>query len=91
MLSVEKNVYMARLAEQAERYEEMCAHMKEVALEMEPLGIDERNLLAGAFKNYVCLRKSPPEDSVASQEPVAPSLRPRLSRCKAVSEGGATG
>ncbi|EOD12348.1 hypothetical protein EMIHUDRAFT_69971 [Emiliania huxleyi CCMP1516] len=58
MLSVEKNVYMARLAEQAERYEEMCAHMKEVALEMEPLGIDERNLLAVAFKNVTGARRS---------------------------------
>ena len=62
MLSVEKNVYMARLAEQAERYEEMCAHMKEVALEMEPLGIDERNLLAAACHAW-------PASGLASRRP----------------------
>jgi len=57
-LSTEKNVYMARLAGQAERYEEMCGHMKEVALEMEPLGLEERNLLSVAYKNVVGARRS---------------------------------
>jgi len=57
-LSIEKNVYMARLAEQAERYEEMCASMKEVALEMEPLGLEERNLLSVAYKNVVGARRA---------------------------------
>ena len=44
MLSVEKNVYMARLAEQAERYEEMVDFMKSVVNEESTLGVEVRTL-----------------------------------------------
>ena len=46
-------VYMAKLAEQAERYDEMVAAMKNVAQLDVELTVEERNLLSVAYKN-VC-------------------------------------
>jgi 14-3-3 protein epsilon len=52
-------IYLARLAEQAERYEEMSAKMKEVAqLEQVELTVEERNLLSVAYKNVVGTRRA---------------------------------
>jgi hypothetical protein len=49
---IEENVFMARVAEQSERYADMIEYMKplidEKGSNMSP---DERNLLAAAFKN----------------------------------------
>jgi 14-3-3 protein epsilon len=54
----EENVYMAKLAEQAERYEEMVEYMKKVAgLDVE-LTVEERNLLSVAFKNVIGARRA---------------------------------
>eukprot|EP00386_Alphamonas_edax_P009345 GDKI01030767.1.p1 GENE.GDKI01030767.1~~GDKI01030767.1.p1 ORF type:complete len:255 (-),score=116.15 GDKI01030767.1:438-1202(-) len=58
----EKNVYMAKLAEQAERYDEMADFMKTVT-EMLPnlkeeLSVEERNLLSVAYKNAVGSRRA---------------------------------
>jgi len=54
----EENVYMAKLAEQAERYEEMVDFMKKVAgLDVE-LTVEERNLLSVAFKNVIGARRA---------------------------------
>jgi len=54
----EKLVYMAKLAEQAERYDEMVSSMKEVArLEVE-LSVEERNLLSVAYKNVIGARRA---------------------------------
>jgi len=50
-------IYMARLAEQAERYDEMADSMKRVALIGE-LSIEERNLLSVAYKNVVGSRRA---------------------------------
>jgi len=48
------NVYMAKVAEQAERYEEMVEYMKKVAEEAtDELTVEERNLLSVAYKNVV--------------------------------------
>jgi len=44
----EELIYMSRLAEQAERYDEMADAMKKVAQLNEPLTIEERNLLSVA-------------------------------------------
>merc|ERR1711865_1142497 len=55
------NVYMAKLAEQAERYEEMVEYMKEVAkgsTDCEDLSLEERNLLSVAYKNVVGARRA---------------------------------
>lgn len=52
--SVEDNVYMAKLAEQAERYEDMVKYMKNVAtFKKEELTVEERNLLSVAYKNVI--------------------------------------
>ena len=48
----------ARLAEQAERYDDMAANMKQ-ATELDPkLEQEERNLLSVAYKNVVGARRS---------------------------------
>lgn len=44
---------MARLAEQAERYQDMIEYMKRVASMGPCLSLDERNLLSVAYKNSV--------------------------------------
>jgi len=49
---------MAKLAEQAERYEEMISHMKEVIANNSSLSTEERNLLSIAYKNAVILRRN---------------------------------
>jgi len=52
-----ENVYMARLAEQAERYEDMVTYMTRVANMGAELNVEERNLLSVAFKNAVGARR----------------------------------
>jgi 14-3-3 protein epsilon len=54
----EKNIYLARLAEQAERYDEMAEAMKKVANEDLDLSVEERNLLSVAYKNVVGSRRA---------------------------------
>ena len=47
-------LFIARVCEQAERYDEMADFMKEVVLgSTEELSVEERNLLSVAFKNTV--------------------------------------
>ncbi|CAN6478838.1 unnamed protein product [Victoria cruziana] len=56
----EENVYMAKLAEQAERYEEMVEFMEKVAktVDVEELTVEERNLLSVAYKNVIGARRA---------------------------------
>ncbi|KAM7514557.1 hypothetical protein LguiA_004140 [Lonicera macranthoides] len=57
----EENVYMAKLAEQAERYEEMVEFMEKVSAslaESEELTVEERNLLSVAYKNVIGARRA---------------------------------
>ncbi|CAN1241107.1 14-3-3-like protein [Linum perenne] len=58
--SREENVYMAKLAEQAERYEEMVEFMEKVAktVDVEELTVEERNLLSVAYKNVIGARRA---------------------------------
>jgi len=58
MANRDKSVYFAKLAEQAERYDEMADHMKDVGSKPEELGVEERNLLSVAYKNAVGSRRS---------------------------------
>jgi len=58
MASRDKSVYFAKLAEQAERYDEMAEYMKEVATSSEELSVEERNLLSVAYKNAVGSRRA---------------------------------
>jgi 14-3-3 protein epsilon len=53
-----KHVYFAKLAEQAERYDEMAEHMKVVGEAGEELSVEERNLLSVAYKNAVGSRRA---------------------------------
>eukprot|EP00915_Cephaloidophora_sp_WS-2016_P008664 GHVH01012081.1.p1 GENE.GHVH01012081.1~~GHVH01012081.1.p1 ORF type:complete len:266 (+),score=45.16 GHVH01012081.1:139-936(+) len=55
----ERMVYLAKLAEQAERYDEMAEFMQKVAkCATEELTVEERNLLSVAFKNSVGARRA---------------------------------
>eukprot|EP00922_Rhytidocystis_sp_ex-Travisia-forbesii_P006177 GHVS01008934.1.p1 GENE.GHVS01008934.1~~GHVS01008934.1.p1 ORF type:complete len:254 (+),score=41.46 GHVS01008934.1:481-1242(+) len=54
----EQIVYKAKLAEQAERYDEMADFMKDVAQMGEELTVEERNLLSVAYKNAVGARRA---------------------------------
>jgi len=54
----EDNVYSAKLAEQAERYDEMVASMKKVAELNVELTVEERNLLSVAYKNVIGARRA---------------------------------
>lgn len=48
-----KLVERARLAEEAERWEDMVGFMKTLVQQGSDLSVDERNLLANAYKNYI--------------------------------------
>jgi len=54
----EDNVYKAKLAEQAERYDEMVEAMKKVASLDVELTVEERNLLSVAYKNVIGARRA---------------------------------
>ncbi|OIV89635.1 hypothetical protein TanjilG_12879 [Lupinus angustifolius] len=59
--SREEFVYLAKLAEQAERYEEMVDFMEKVsaaAADNEELTVEERNLLSVAYKNVIGARRA---------------------------------
>lgn len=57
-VSRENSVYLAKLAEQAERYEEMVENMKTVASSGQELSVEERNLLSVAYKNVIGSRRA---------------------------------
>jgi 14-3-3 protein epsilon len=57
-MSREKNVYFAKLAEQAERYDEMADYMEQVGKTGDELSVEERNLLSVAYKNAVGSRRA---------------------------------
>lgn len=54
----EDNIIYAKMAEQAERYEDMVEFMDSVVRTGETLSADERNLLSVAYKNVVGARRS---------------------------------
>ncbi len=55
----EKNLYLARITEQAERYEETIKYMEEIVkYKKDDLTTEERNLLSAAYKNCVSSRRS---------------------------------
>jgi 14-3-3 protein epsilon len=56
----EENVYIAKLAEQAERYDEMVEAMEKVAktVDVGELTVEERNLLSVAYKNVIGPRRA---------------------------------
>ncbi|KAI8076689.1 14-3-3 family protein epsilon [Gilbertella persicaria] len=54
----EDKVYMAKISEQAERYDEMVKFMKEVVQLNAALSLEERNLLSVAYKNVIGARRA---------------------------------
>lgn len=58
MADRESHVYKAKLAEQAERYDEMVEAMKNVAQLDVELTVEERNLLSVAYKNVIGARRA---------------------------------
>ena len=58
MADREENVYLAKLAEQAERYDEMVQAMKKVGQLNVELSVEERNLLSVAYKNVIGARRA---------------------------------
>ncbi|KAG5629502.1 hypothetical protein H5410_001219 [Solanum commersonii] len=54
----ETHVYTAKLAEQAERYDEMVESMKKVAKLDAELTVEERNLLSVGYKNVIGARRA---------------------------------
>jgi 14-3-3 protein epsilon len=58
MSNREKDVYFAKLAEQAERYDEMADYMEKVGKAGDELSVEERNLLSVAYKNAVGSRRA---------------------------------
>ena len=59
MSADEENIFMARVAEQAERFEDMVDYLKPV-LESKGLKVstDERNLLSVAFKSLISSKRT---------------------------------
>jgi len=57
-MSRDKDVYFAKLAEQAERYDEMADYMEKVGKAGDELSVEERNLLSVAYKNAVGSRRA---------------------------------
>jgi 14-3-3 protein epsilon len=58
-MSIEESIFMGRVAEQAERYEDMVEFLRPVVKEKgSNLSVEERNLLSVAFKNLVGTRRT---------------------------------
>eukprot|EP01083_Nonionella_stella_P148109 468335_1 len=62
-LTPEKLLQLARVAEKAERYEDMCAYMKALVGKKQgdgscDLSVEERNLLSVAYKNVIGARRA---------------------------------
>lgn len=57
-LSREESIYMAKIAEQTERFENMLDYMKNVVQAGQDLSTEERNLLSVAYKNSVGSRRT---------------------------------
>ena len=57
-LNREELIYMSRISEQTERFEDMLDYMKKVVQMGSELNEEERNLLSVAYKNTVGSRRT---------------------------------
>ena len=57
-MAMEDLIYKAKLAEQAERYDDMISTMKQVIKQVTELTVDQRNLLSVGYKNVVGVRRT---------------------------------
>jgi 14-3-3 protein epsilon len=55
---MEDLIFRAKLAEQAERHDDMIKIMKEVLAQTQDLTVEQRNLLSVGYKNAVGLRRN---------------------------------
>lgn len=55
---MEDLIFRAKLAEQAERHDDMIKIMKEVLAQSQDLTVEQRNLLSVGYKNAVGLRRN---------------------------------
>merc|ERR1712032_1032194 len=76
-------VYLAKLAEQAERYDDMVVYMKSIATGSDPLTVEERNLLSVAYKNVIGARRASWRvlSSIETKE-ITKNETDRVERCK---------
>jgi len=75
MSARDEYIYMARMAEQAERFEDMVEYMKRVACMGSELNHQERNLVSVAYKNCVASRrKAVQQVKKAEQEGRSPDV-----------------
>lgn len=58
MSDFEEKIYLARVAEQCERYDDMIDFLKVLKTKKSDLTVDERNLVSVAYKNEVTTRRS---------------------------------
>jgi len=58
MSTREELIYMAKISEQTERFEDMLEYMKKVVQTGQDLSVEERNLLSVAYKNSVGSRRT---------------------------------
>lgn len=58
MSSREELIYMTKLTEQTERFEDMVNYVKKVVQMDQELSIEERNLLSVAYKNSIGGRRT---------------------------------
>ncbi|KAK9987184.1 hypothetical protein SO802_032135 [Lithocarpus litseifolius] len=87
----EENVYMEKLAEQAQRYEEMVEFMEKVsaAVKSKELTIEERNLLSVAYKNKEESRSN--EDHVSMIRDYRSKIKSELLDTRLIPSSAATG
>jgi 14-3-3 protein epsilon len=57
-LKRDENIYMAKICEQTERFDDMLKYMKKVLEFPEELSVEDRNLLSVAYKNSVGTRRT---------------------------------
>jgi 14-3-3 protein epsilon len=57
-LNRDEHIYMAKVCEQTERFDDMLEHIKEVLKTDSNLTVEERNLLSVAYKNSVGTRRT---------------------------------
>ena len=59
MSDYQESIFLARVAEQADRFDDMYKHLKKaVCLKKEDLNSEERNLLSVGFKNLIGSRRT---------------------------------
>ena len=92
-MSVEQNIFLARVAEQAERFEDMVKFLADVLNEKgQDVTSDERNLLSVAFKNLISSKRAACRTIAAiEQNPKYAKFSDALAKYKASIEDQLTG